>query len=276
MTTALEDPKILAQLQPAEYYKRWMEQHFPMRPDHRTIDTFRPLSVQTGTIATADSSVTVRLGDTTVVAGIKLEVAEPSLSAPTEGFLVTNVTLCAGCNPQVRAGPPTDRAQNLTNRVATLLKTLSIIPDGALTIMEGKLVWVIHLDAMVINDEGNVFDAIWIAILSALKCVVLPVLRMDEEAGLVYSGKEGKALRLGTLPLPLSFVYSSEREALIADPTQKEESIMAEYNVLLLIDPTTHAIVHSESNSVPLTALSHLFEQSGVQSHIEQLHSLLS
>lgn len=40
-----------------------------------------------GSISTADGSSLVRLGDTTVVCGIKAEIAEPDLDAPEDGFL---------------------------------------------------------------------------------------------------------------------------------------------------------------------------------------------
>lgn len=40
-----------------------------------------------GSISTADGSALVRLGETTVVCGIKAEIAEPELDAPTTGFI---------------------------------------------------------------------------------------------------------------------------------------------------------------------------------------------
>ena len=40
-----------------------------------------------GSISTADGSALVRLGDTTVVCGVKAEIAEPDLDRPEDGFL---------------------------------------------------------------------------------------------------------------------------------------------------------------------------------------------
>lgn len=98
--SALEDPEILERLQPREYYRKWMESYFPVRPDQRTCDEFRETAVQTDTIGTADASSMVRLGATTVVTGIKLEVAEPAPSAPSDGFVGASDPLA-----------PADRAQ---------------------------------------------------------------------------------------------------------------------------------------------------------------------
>lgn len=76
-----------------------------MRPDGRDFLEFRDCSINVGkcsqntrlslrdlfslvgSISTADGSSIVRLGDTTVVCGIKAEIAEPDLDAPEDGFL---------------------------------------------------------------------------------------------------------------------------------------------------------------------------------------------
>lgn len=40
-----------------------------------------------GSISTAEGSALARVGDTTIVCGVKAEVAEPELDRPTHGFL---------------------------------------------------------------------------------------------------------------------------------------------------------------------------------------------
>jgi exosome complex RNA-binding protein Rrp42 (RNase PH superfamily) len=40
-----------------------------------------------GSISTADGSALVRMGDTTIVCGVKAEIAEPELDRPEQGFL---------------------------------------------------------------------------------------------------------------------------------------------------------------------------------------------
>lgn len=40
-----------------------------------------------GSISTANGSALVRIGETTVVCGVKAEIAEPDLDAPSKGFL---------------------------------------------------------------------------------------------------------------------------------------------------------------------------------------------
>lgn len=87
-----------------------------------------------GSISTADGSALVRIGDTTVVCGVKAEIALPLLDAPTAGYLgtwllnfvdilpvdlpkVPNLDLPALCSPRFKPGPPSDDAQVLSSRL---------------------------------------------------------------------------------------------------------------------------------------------------------------
>lgn len=80
----------------------------------------------------------MRLGDTTVVCGVKAEIAEPELDSPQDGFFgvfinklcsvvgltdlsVPNVDLPAICSPKFRPGPPSDEAQVLSDRLNDIL-----------------------------------------------------------------------------------------------------------------------------------------------------------
>lgn len=44
-------------------------------------------SLSPGSIGTANGSALVRLGDTTIVCGVKAEIAEPDLDRPDEGWI---------------------------------------------------------------------------------------------------------------------------------------------------------------------------------------------
>lgn len=271
MMGILQDPAILSRLQPREYYKKWMEAYFPMRPDRRTELEFRPLSIQTGTIGTSEASSTVRLGNTTVIGAVKLEVAEPTVESSNEGFLVLNVTLCAGSSPSVRAGPPSEYAQSMTQRMSLLLSSLKVVSRESLVIVPGKLSWVLYLDAFVLNDAGNLFDAVWLALLAALRSTKLPSIRVDEETGMIYSNpRDCKALALTHCPLPLSFAYLPERNSLLCDPTNEEECVLDEGMANVLVHPDDHAILSCETRQISRVemikeALGHALVQTRLQ-----------
>jgi hypothetical protein len=109
------------------------------------------LSIHKGSISTANGSALVRLGSTTIVCGVKAEIAEPDLDRPNEGFLgvfsfyslflcainiitrdstilVPNLDLPAICSPRFKPGPPTEEAQVLSERLNEALVAFVAFP----------------------------------------------------------------------------------------------------------------------------------------------------
>lgn len=90
-------------LHPRAYYERFLAEN--VRPDGRELSAWRDISVNvgapgisfplgpaqrrlyTGSVSTANGSALVRLGNTTIVCGVKAEIAEPELDIPDQGFL---------------------------------------------------------------------------------------------------------------------------------------------------------------------------------------------
>jgi hypothetical protein len=110
---------IFQRLHPKAYLERFLAEQ--LRPDGREAADWRDLYVHVGSISTADGSALVRLGHTTIVCGVKAEIAEPDLEQPTEGFLVPNIDLPAMCAPRFKPGPPSEEAQVLSDRLASTI-----------------------------------------------------------------------------------------------------------------------------------------------------------
>jgi exosome complex component RRP43 len=76
---------VFQRLHPLAYFERFLAEK--VRPDGRGFDAWRDAFVNVGSISTADGSALVRLGQTTIVCGVKAEIAEPDLDRPEKGFL---------------------------------------------------------------------------------------------------------------------------------------------------------------------------------------------
>lgn len=72
-------------MEPLEYYRRFLKEN--CRPDGRELGEFRTTTVNIGSISTADGSALVKLGNTTVICGIKAEFAAPPTDAPDKGYV---------------------------------------------------------------------------------------------------------------------------------------------------------------------------------------------
>jgi exosome complex component RRP43 len=144
--------QIFQRLHPRVYLERFVAEK--IRPDGRTFDEWRNVSVNVGSISTADGSALVRMGDTTIVCGVKAEIAEPELDRPEQGFLVPNIDLPAICSPKFKPGPPTEEAQVLSDRLNEALVASGALSLSSLCIHSGKAVWTLYVDCTCINYDG--------------------------------------------------------------------------------------------------------------------------
>jgi len=210
-------------LQPAEYYRQHIDQG--VRPDGRKLHERRPIAVSSGTISTADGSSVVRQGNTTVVCGIKLELGPPRPEEPDLGYIVPNVELPPMCNPHFKPGPPSEAAQTVSQFLLDVLTSSGCVKATDLCVATGKLVWVLYIDIVCLDHDGNVADAAVSALTAALRTVQLPRVVVDGETGVVEV-VEGERQQLSVRTVPVSStvaVFGGER--LLCDPTWEEEQL---------------------------------------------------
>ncbi|WWC72340.1 uncharacterized protein I206_106302 [Kwoniella pini CBS 10737] len=232
--------EVFKKLHPSQYLSRFLNKGY--RPDGRKIRDWRDVSINVGSITTAHGSSLIRMGDTTMVCGIKAEVAEPTAQSLNEGYVVPNIDLPALCSPNFKPGPPGDEAQTYSNWLNDLIVSSRTLPPSSLVISHGKAVWVIYIDVVCINYDGNAFDAAVLAVMAALQNTRLPKARYDEESGrTICSRTEMYPLQLGSIPLSCSFgIFDSTH--LLPDPTSYESPLL----------PTTISIALDEKNQACL------------------------
>lgn len=173
--------QIFQRLHPHAYLDRFLIEG--VRPDGRTPDEWRDVFINVGSISTADGSALVRIGGTTIVCGVKAEIAEPELDIPDQGFLVPNIDLPAICSPKFKPGPPSEEAQVLSERLNAALISAQLLPLTTLCIAPGRSVWCLYVDATCISYDGNVFDAALLAMVAALRNTTLPDATYNDEMG---------------------------------------------------------------------------------------------
>jgi exosome complex component RRP43 len=215
-------------LQPAEFYLQHISTG--VRPDGRSLAERRPLSVSAGNITTADGSAVVKLGATTVVCGVRAELATPRTEEPALGYLVPNISLPPMCSTLFKPGPPSVAAQSTSQFLATVLATSGCVRQEDLCISPGKMVWVLYIDLVCLDHSGNIMDASVSALTSALETVTLPSVTMDTDTGeVVVSDKKRTKLKLDSSPVSTTFaVFNSTTTSspyLLSDPTSEEEQL---------------------------------------------------
>ncbi|MEM0466670.1 MAG: exosome complex protein Rrp42 [Candidatus Thermoplasmatota archaeon] len=185
------------------------------RIDGRRFDQYRPITIETNVVQKAEGSARVKIGNTQVLAGIKMEVGEPYPDSPDSGVLSTAAELVPMASPDFEAGPPQEDAIELARVVDRGVRESELVEVEKLCITPGEKVWVIFIDIHVLDYDGNLFDAASLASLAALMTTKVPAQRF--ELGDDYP-----------LPLkepPISCTSVKINNVIFLDPSLDEEQI---------------------------------------------------
>jgi len=232
---------LLRVVDPLEYYRAYLKAG--VRPDGRALLRGRSLSNRSASIASADGSALIHLGNTVVMAGVQCETTAPAEAEPSRGRIVVSLELPAVCSPAVAAalssGGGGGGAGKIDRDKAVLVELLQRTANGGavdletLCVVEGVAVWSCYCDLYVLEHDGNLADAAMLAMLAALASVRLPRVTADEASGVLTVVEERAVPVALARPLfPCSFgVLSGE---LLLDLCAEEEGLTSATFTLLL------------------------------------------
>jgi len=193
------------------------------RIDGRSLTEYRqPISIETGISWTAEGSSRVQIGDTIVLAGVKLSIDKPYPDTADEGGIMINAELTPLSSSEYETGPPGIKAIELARVTDRGIREAKALDLKKLCIKVGEKAWFVIIDIVTLNDAGNLFDAAGLAALAALKSAKFPYVN-PETGAIDYKKKTDVPLPLTKEPLPIT-VYKING-LLIVDPTAEEEKV---------------------------------------------------
>lgn len=190
------------------------------RFDKRGLLQYRNLLIEQGISKKAEGSARVLLGQTEVVAGVKLDIAEPFTDSPEEGVLIVTAELSPMASEKFEPGPPKIEAIEIARIVDRSIRESGFIDLKKLCIKKEEQVWAIFLDIYPINDAGNLIDTSVIAAVAALGDAVFPKVEKEK---VKYGELTTKALPL-TEKMPLTLTFHKLGRNFILDPVTEEEA----------------------------------------------------
>ncbi|MBS3116315.1 exosome complex protein Rrp42 [Candidatus Woesearchaeota archaeon] len=192
------------------------------RINMRSLTEYRkPITIETNISWTAEGSAKVQIGQTVVLAGVKLAIEKPYNDTPSEGGIMVNAELVPLSSSEYEPGPPGPKAVELARVTDRGIREAKAVDMKKLCIKSGEKAWFVTIDLITINDDGNLFDAVGLAALAALKAARFPV--VDQKTGAIdYKQKTEEPLPLLKEPLPVT-IYKVNNELLV-DPTWEEEN----------------------------------------------------
>lgn len=190
------------------------------RLDGRKRDEYRDIKIEYGVSKTAEGSAKVQLGETIVLAGVKLSIETPYPDTPDQGNLMVSAELKPLASPDFEGGPPGIDAIELARVTDRGIREGGAIDTKKLCITPGEKVWTVSIDVVPLNDAGNLYDAASIAALAALKDAKFP--KYDGEK-LNYKEHTKESLPLEKEPLGVT--VRKIGDYFIVDPTNEEEIV---------------------------------------------------
>jgi exosome complex component RRP42 len=190
------------------------------RMDGRKFDEFRKIEVNKGIIKKAEGSASVKIGDTEVIAGVKMNIGEPYADSPNEGILIVNSEFTPLASPDFESGPPGEDAVELSRVVDRGIRESHAIDVEKLVIIPGEKVWTNFIDIHMINHQGNLLDAASLAAVAAILDAKVP--KLDGEN--ILRGEYEREFPI--LHIPINITVGKVANNFIVDPNLQEEKIL--------------------------------------------------
>lgn len=192
------------------------------RMDERGLDQPRELKIETGVIQKANGSARVTLGNTQIIAGVKIATGTPFPDTPDKGLLVVNAEILPMSSPYAEPGPPSEEAIELARVVDRGIRESEMVDLTKLCLIPGKSVVTIFVDCNIMNVDGNLFDATSYAVVAALRTSKMKKYVVKDDK--VEATDEVVPVPVERTPVSVTMARIGDR--LIVDPNTEEEASM--------------------------------------------------
>jgi exosome complex component RRP42 len=150
------------------------------RIDGRNFDQYRTIEIETNVVNKAEGSARIKIGNTQVLVGVKMDIGEPFPDSPNIGVLTTAAELIPLASPDFESGPPREDAIELARVVDRGVRESEVVDVEKLVLVPGEKVWLVFIDIHILDYDGNLFDAASLGALAALSTTKIPVTRFLE------------------------------------------------------------------------------------------------
>lgn len=192
------------------------------RVDGRAFDEHRPISIETGVIPKANGSARVRLGDSEVVCGIKIQPDRPFSDVGNRGIFICTAEMLPLSHPTVETGPPNESVIELARVVDRGIRESHMVDLTDMVIKENVSVVGVFADNVVVDYDGNLFDACSYAATSAILSAQMPRWEYGESGPVKQEGLEP----VPTTTIPVSVTMAKIGNHIITDPNSDEWDCM--------------------------------------------------
>ena len=185
------------------------------REDGRTFDAIRNIDLRTNVIEKAEGSAWIKLGETEILVGVKVQVGTPFPDSAGEGVIITSMELNPIASPDFEAGPPKENAIEMARVTDRGIRESGAIDLNKLCITEGEEVWMVFIDIHVLNNAGNIQDAASFGAIAALLTATVPGKREGR----------GEDMPMPIRDMPVAVTLVNIGGEMMVDPDLDEETV---------------------------------------------------
>ena len=191
-----------------------------------------------------------------------------------QGLLHFSVQLSPLSSPWASASAssalPSERSVELVRLLERSIRESRTVDVEALCIVPSEKVWSLRVDVTVLDDAGNLADAVSMAALAALVRYRRPDVSVSAESVALLSpdARQPVALHLHHVPLCATFALLDGGELWVADPTREEEQA-SDAALSVVVDDFHHLCGLYKMGGAPLPAhrLVQLVQQADAHVH---------
>jgi exosome complex component RRP42 len=189
------------------------------RIDGRALDEPRQLVIDTNVIPKAEGSARVRLGDTEVVVGVKVQPDKPFPDLGDRGIFICTAEILPLADPDVEPGPPDEDVIELARVVDRGIRESSMIDLTKLVLQKDKSVIGLFVDNSVTDYDGNLFDACSYASVASLMSCKIPKWELKDDVPTLV---EGEFSDPPITTIPVSVTMGKIGDHILVDPNADE------------------------------------------------------
>lgn len=193
-----------------------------VRYDGRKKIAFRDITVETNVTSTAEGSAIVTAGNCKVMAGVKLSLGTPYPDSPNEGVLMVGCEMLPMAHNSIESGPPRIDAIETGRVIDRGIRESHAFDTKQLCVEPGEKVWIVSVDIVPMNHDGNLIDLGALAALAALQATKFPAIK--EDGNVDYKTLTDSPLQMEKLPVPVTVCKVGDE--LFVDPTKDEEDVI--------------------------------------------------
>ncbi|TIC02463.1 hypothetical protein E3Q17_01426 [Wallemia mellicola] len=251
------------------------------RLDGRSLLEGRPIEIQFGKPL---GSVTIKLGECSVMSSVSCTVTQPTPERPYEGQLNISSELSAMTTPFYEPGMRGNTAEEeatLNRQLDKAIRRSGMVDREALCIIGGEKVWSLNLTLHYISDDGNLIDTGVIAAAAALLHFRRPDATVIGNEVTYHSEDERVPvpLAINHTPISFSYVFFDDFDNAVLDPTALE-SQLSSATFTITTTPQKEVLTITKNGGTTfapqtvLDCLGHATERAAVIS--KQLHTAIN